>query len=90
MKARQIQPEPQREYRISGTYKTTRDEGLDYTYSATWEIESLGLAWSAEVSRNGKVVGRPRGIFWHNDVDHAAHLHRVIGRYIENCWLDEK
>jgi hypothetical protein len=36
MKARRLQPEPEREYRISGTYKTTRDEGLDYAYSAIW------------------------------------------------------
>ncbi len=88
MKPGRLQPEPQRDYRVSGIYKTTRDEGLDYAYSATWDITSLGLEWSAEITRNGIVVGRPRGIFWHNEVDHAAHLHRVIGRYIENGWLN--
>jgi hypothetical protein len=88
MKVRHLQADPEREYRISGTYKTTRDGGLDYTYSATWEIEPLGLNWSAEITRNGRVVGRPRGIFWHDEIDHAAHLHRLIGRYIENGWID--
>jgi hypothetical protein len=47
MKARRLQPEPEREYRISGTYKTTRDEGLDYAYSAIWEINSLGRGASS-------------------------------------------
>lgn len=89
MKARRLQSNPEREYRISGTYKTTRDEGLDYAYSATWEINSLGLEWNAEVTHSGKIVGRPRGIFWHDDMDHAAHLHRVIARYIENGWIGE-
>ena len=62
MQARRAHPHRDREYGVSGTYKTTRDEGLDYAYSATWEIGSLGLEWSAEISRGGKIVGRPGGI----------------------------
>lgn len=89
MRTRKVAPSPQPEYRISGTYKTTRDGGLDYSYSATWEITPLGLEWSAEIIRNGEQAGRPRGIFWNGEMDHAAHLHRVIGRYIENRWLVE-
>ena len=79
-------PSPQPEYRVSGTYKTTRDGGLDYSYAATWDITVLGLEWEARVTRNGRPVGAPRGIFWNDDIDHLAHLHRVIGRYIENGW----
>jgi hypothetical protein len=89
MKIRRVVPLPQPAYRISGTYKTTRDAGLDYSYEAQWEITVLGLEWSALVTRNGNAAGNPRGIFWNDDMDHAAHLHRVIGRYIENRWLVE-
>ena len=89
MRTRKVAPSPQPEYHISGTYKTTRDGGLDYSYSATREITPLGLEWSAEIIRNGEKSGRPRGIFWNDEMDHAAHLHRVIGRYIENRWLVE-
>lgn len=87
MKKRKLVPSPHPPYRISGTYKTSRDGGLDYSYIATWEITVLGLAWQAGITRDGKTVGTPGGIFWNDDMDHAAHLHRVIGRYIENCWL---
>ena len=87
MKSGKLVSSPQPACRVSGTYKTTRDGGLDYGYAATWEITVLGLEWSAETTRNGRRAGNPRGIFWNDDMDHAAHLHRVIGRYIENRWL---
>ena len=89
MKTRKIVSAREAPYRVSGTYKTSRDGGLDYAYAATWEITPLGLAWDARITRNGKEAGNPRGIFWNDEVDHAAHLHRVIGRYIEHRWLVE-
>jgi len=89
MKTRKVAPALEIPYGVSGTYKTTRDGGLDYAYSATWEITPLGLAWSARITRKGVDAGNPRGIFWNDEMDHAAHLHRVIGRYIENRWLVE-
>jgi len=87
VKNSKVLPSPQPDYHVSGTYKTTRDGGLDFSYSATWEITVLGLEWEARVTRNGRPAGNPRGIFWNDDIDHAAHLHRVIGRYIENRWV---
>ena len=89
MKIRRLQPATEVPNRVSGTYKTTRDGGLDYGYSAIWEFTPLGVVWRAEVTRNGRVVGEPRAIFWRGGIDYTAQLHKVIGRYIENRWMVE-
>jgi hypothetical protein len=73
--------------RVSGTYKTTRDGGLDYAYVVTWELTDLGLAWTATVRRDGKPAGSPSALVGVNGgFDPAAYFHRIIALYIENRW----
>jgi hypothetical protein len=91
MQLRKPQPAPA-ENRVSGTYKTTRDSGLDYAYAVTWELTDLGLAWTAEVKRDGKPAGAPSALVGINPggvnegFDPAAYFHRIIALYIENRW----
>ena len=75
------------ENRISGTCKTTRDDGLDYGYVVTWEFTELGIAWSAKVTRDGQPAGTPSALVGVNGgLDIAAYLHRMMATYIENRW----
>jgi hypothetical protein len=88
------QPQPSRSQeavnRISGTYKTTRDAGLDYSYVVTWENTPIGLAWSAKVSRNGMPAGSPSALVGvAGGFDPVPYLHRMIALYIESRWQVE-
>ena len=76
--------------RISGTYKTRRDGGLDYSYVVTWQVGPLGVEWTAKVACNGRPAGTPSALVGVNGgFDPAAYLHRMIATYIENRWQVE-
>jgi hypothetical protein len=47
--------------KCSGTYRTRRDGGLEYTYEASWTQSRGAVVWNSTVKRDGSVAGAPGG-----------------------------
>jgi hypothetical protein len=70
--------------RIAGRYTTRRDNGITYTYEATWREAGGGIIWSATVKREREVAGVPNGqIRSAAGVIVADEVRRLVERAIE-------
>jgi hypothetical protein len=47
--------------RIAGRYTTRRDNGITYTYEASWQEADGGITWSTTVKRERELAGAPNG-----------------------------
>jgi hypothetical protein len=69
---------------ISGKYTTQRDEGITYTYEASWEVFGDRATWSAKVRREGDFAGTPNGeILNTRGIDLAVAVRRLVETSIE-------
>jgi hypothetical protein len=64
----------------TGTYTTTRDGGLTYTYEASWRVFGKNATWHGKVLHQGKIVASPSGQIWNVG---AADLTDQVQRQVE-------
>lgn len=71
---------------ITGTYKTRRENGGDYSFEVTWVEVPGGVAWTADVKKAGMQVGAPNGSISESDATRYAELvRRSVVRCIEHA-----
>lgn len=71
---------------MNGSYKTTRDGGIEYTYEAECGMQGRDWHWAAKVRRaDGQLCGTPRGVIFEapSFVEDPVLRHMVEGA-IEN------
>ena len=70
--------------RIDGSYKTTRDGGLLYSYQASWVEVTSGVDWQATVMRDKLTAGTPSGHIGEPvGPDIASVIKKLLNHYIE-------
>lgn len=71
---------------ISGTYKTKRDGGIEYTYEARWMVMPNGsAAWWAKVRLAGELRGEPNGQLLNTA---GVDMHEWMRVMVERCIED--
>ncbi len=66
---------------INGSYKTKRDQGIVYTYDATWSLTEQGAIWNAKVRRGDQFAGTPNGQILST---HNVPLEELVKGLVEN------
>jgi hypothetical protein len=71
--------------KITGSYTTKRDQGLTYTYEATYQSDGAGLTWMAKVWRDGNFKGTPNGkVLTVSGIDVANTVRGLVEAAIES------